>query len=471
MDAEADTEAEAGAKAGTEAGTEADVFPEGGVGGEDDDSVEYWSRDGLPEKLSIPTYPPRNQKRPHPSSDNSDARPLSPRHKPPQHKRQAYTAQEKLKWLERLKVGVSELALPRESGIHSKCLTEWKRASQVLKDAHGAQKRMHGRGRASWYRPMELKVYTRLLEWRRRGVAVSVGRLQECLREFMKALFLDVKWKGSQWWTDRFRKRWNLSVRMKTRVAQKTFEHKCRQAAQAVLAVVRDACREYRIEIRYIINANQTSLWLEMPATTTVDEMGMRSVPNNNGSYQKERVTVMLTCTADREKLKPWVFFKRKTFPKDLQPIVSCTDLVMACHQNGWMDAAGITRWLDECIKPLILPRFGRQARSEMLVLDSYCGHLMEEMKAKFAELMIVPAIIPGGCTAEAQPLDMPINKSLKASVRQHNALDESKERLVMVHRRSQLTHEVDVDDDIIADGFSGNNCPEPEFDDDDHLP
>ncbi|CAI7732080.1 unnamed protein product [Closterium sp. NIES-53] len=45
------------------------------------------------------------------------------------------------------------------------------------------------------------------------------------------------------------------------------------------------------------------------------------------------------------------------------------------------------------------------------------------------------------------------------------NALDGSEDHLVMAHRRSQLSHEVEVDDDIQADGFWGNNSTEPESD------
>ncbi|CAI7814183.1 unnamed protein product [Closterium sp. NIES-54] len=217
--AEGDAGAEGGTEADTEAATEAgtaeDVFPEGAPGGDDDDGVEYWSRDGLPEKLPIPTYPPRNRKRPHPSSQNRDSCPPSPRHKPNDHKRQAYTTAEKLKWVSQLDVAVSVRALARESGIHRKYLANWKRAADFLKEAHSARCRMHGRGRASWYRPMEIKVYERLLDWRRKGTAVSVGRLQEWSREFMTILYPLVKWKGSQQWSDRFRRWWNLSVRMK----------------------------------------------------------------------------------------------------------------------------------------------------------------------------------------------------------------------------------------------------------------
>ncbi|CAI7807863.1 unnamed protein product [Closterium sp. NIES-53] len=142
-----------------------------------------------------------------------------------------------------------------------------------------------------------------------------------------------------------------------------------------------------------------------------------------------------------------------------------------------------------------------------MVVLDSYRGHLTEGAKEKFCELNCVPAIIPSGCTAEVQPLDLSINKSFKASVRQQyqkwfqeegqeqltragtiakrawkavpadlikrafltcgigNALDDSEDDLAMAHRRSQLTAEVDVDDSIIANGYFGNNCQEPESD------
>ncbi|CAI7831875.1 unnamed protein product [Closterium sp. NIES-54] len=227
-----------------------------------------------------------------------------------------------------------------------------------------------------------------------------------------------------------------------------------------------------------------------MPATTTVDQTGVRSVPIRSAGYQKEHVTVMLACTADRMKLKPWVFFKRKTVPKGVFP----PDVVVACHDNGWMDANGVIRWLEECVKPFLKPGFGRHARSSMVVLDSYRGHLTEGVKEKFRELNCVPAIIPSGCTAEIQPLDVCINKSFKASkpppevvVRWisrawkavpadlikrafltcgiSNALDGSEDGLAMAHRRSELTAEVDVSDSIIADGFFGNNCQEPESD------
>ncbi|CAI7880226.1 unnamed protein product [Closterium sp. NIES-53] len=335
---------------------------------------------------------------------------------------------------------------------------------------------------------MELKFYARLLNLRRKGTAISVGRLQEWSKEYMKLLFPDMKWNGSQRWSERFRKQWNLSVRMKTKIAQKTAArkndllfyrvlvvlccftvcllccdytltlptvHACAEVAeqcQKFWQFVRDKRRKRGIETRWIINADQTPLWLEMSATTTVDQTGVRSVPIRSAGYQKERVTVM-------------------------------------------------------------------QARSTMVVLDSYRRHLTDAVKENFADLDIMPAVIPSGCTAEVQPLNVSINKSFKASIHQHyeswfeeegqerltpagnikkpspavvlrwisrawkavppelikkafltcgisNALDGFEDGLAMAHWQSQLTHEVDVDDEIFASGFFGNNCEEPESDD-----
>ncbi|CAI7763781.1 unnamed protein product [Closterium sp. NIES-54] len=161
------------------------------------------------------------------------------------------------------------------------------------------------------------------------------------------------------------------------------------------------------------------------------------------------------------------------------------------------MEATRVIQWLDEGVVPFLKPKFGVQSRSATLVLDSYRGHLTKEVKARFAALNIVPAVIPAGCTADVQPLDVSVNKSFKArNIKKpppgvvlkwisrawkampaelikkslltcgiSNALDGSEYHLVMAHRRSQLSHEVEVDDDIQADGFWGNNSTEPESD------
>ncbi|CAI7774465.1 unnamed protein product, partial [Closterium sp. NIES-53] len=111
--------------------------------------------------------------------------------------------------------------MSRKSGISRRCLTEWKNRKGELEGAHGARCRLHGRGRSSWYRDMEAEVYRRFLAHRKKCLAVSIARLQKWSHEVMKELHPGEKWAGSQRWTQRFRRRWNLTTRAKTRVGQK----------------------------------------------------------------------------------------------------------------------------------------------------------------------------------------------------------------------------------------------------------
>ncbi|CAI7876611.1 unnamed protein product [Closterium sp. NIES-53] len=140
-------------------------------------------------------------------------------------------------------------------------------------------------------------------------------------------------------------------------------------------------------------------------------------------------------------------------------------------------------------------------------------GHLTPEVKKKFGELNLVPAVIFVGCTSEIQPLDVAVNRSFKAAVRQlyqewferegvdtltkkgercssswisavwksvpkeliqrafltcgiSNALDGSQDKLCLQHRRDELEgEEVDMDDEIAAHSFFCNNVEEPESD------
>ncbi|CAI7771436.1 unnamed protein product [Closterium sp. NIES-54] len=172
-------------------------YDESATGAEDD--VEWLAADGLPEDLPVPSFPPPNKKRPHPSKQNRDARPPSHRSKPSKYKRNSYTSQEKLQWIAKLESeAVSVRRMSRDTGISRKSLAEWKSRKGDLEGVHGARKHLHRHGRASWYRDMEIEVYSRVFAHRKRCLSVSVGRLQKWSHEVMKILHPDVKWAGSQ---------------------------------------------------------------------------------------------------------------------------------------------------------------------------------------------------------------------------------------------------------------------------------
>ncbi|CAI2192354.1 8085_t:CDS:1, partial [Funneliformis geosporum] len=54
---------------------------------------------------------------------------------------------------------------------------------------------------------------------------------------------------------------------------------------------------------------------------------------------------------------------------------------------------------------------------SSLLVLDSFCGHLVSFVKQKLHEKATDMVVIPDGLTSKLQPLDVSINKSFKSNV------------------------------------------------------
>ncbi|GES77944.1 pogo transposable element with KRAB domain [Rhizophagus clarus] len=61
-----------------------------------------------------------------------------------------------------------------------------------------------------------------------------------------------------------------------------------------------------------------------------------------------------------------------------------------------------------------------------MIVYDSFCGHLKENVKTKFKQHNFHLTIIPAKLTSVCQPLDISINKPFKDNLRKkwHNEHD-----------------------------------------------
>ena len=50
--------------------------------------------------------------------------------------------------------------------------------------------------------------------------------------------------------------------------------------------------------------------------------------------------------------------------------------------------------------------------------MDSFSGHLTEDIKQACNDMNTIRAVIPGGMTSHLQPLDLTVNRSFKAHLR-----------------------------------------------------
>ncbi|CAI7863874.1 unnamed protein product, partial [Closterium sp. NIES-53] len=77
---------------------------------------------------------------------------------------------------------------------------------------------------------------------------------------------------------------------------------KCAKDCEAFWKSVRINPARHNIDLARIINADQTPLFVEMPAKRTLDHRDARSVPIRTAGYEKTRLTMMLASTASLEK-------------------------------------------------------------------------------------------------------------------------------------------------------------------------
>ncbi|KAK2549135.1 Pogo transposable element with KRAB domain [Acropora cervicornis] len=142
-------------------------------------------------------------------------------------------------------------------------------------------------------------------------------------------------------WCHRFMDRHDLSICRRTTISQKlpeNFEDKLLKFQRFITTEQ----KKHENDLSLIGNADQTPLTFDMPANSTVDAKGTKSVSIMTTGHEKDRFTVMLACLGDGAKLPPYVVFKQKTLPKDL---VLPWGIHVRAQAKGWMDESLVKDW------------------------------------------------------------------------------------------------------------------------------
>ena len=161
-----------------------------------------------------------------------------------------------------------------------------------------------------------------------------------------------------------------------------------------------------------ICNADETPIWLDKPRNYTVEQKGAKKVLIRTAGCEKQGITVMLGITADGHKLSPFLIFKRKTPPKTPKNAKLFPTDVLIHQENGWMTNELMLDWLESV--------WGRRPGAllnlpSMLCLDTFWRHLTDEIKNKIHRLKSELVVIPAGMMLVLLPLDVSVNKPLKA--------------------------------------------------------
>ena len=329
--------------------------------------------------------------------------------------RKCYDVSFKLQAVEYAKA-VSKEGAARKFKVDAKRIREWcKQEShlQVLKEQNGIKrKRLEGAGRKLTSENLEQI----LLEWieNQRGNKIRVSRkmiMRKAKEMFEQEELPDATrdtFEGSRGWVDKFLKRNNLTIRKRTTASQKTPDQLIPKLVSFVLHI-----RALRLRFDYPLPSigamDETAVWVDMLAETTVESVGSKSVGIKTTGNQKSKFTICLTAKANGVKLSPFVVFKGKRADPELAKMPG---IVVAYSANGWMNGTLTIQWLE---KVWGLFAFGRR----LLVWDSYRCHISDATKSEVRKLQTDMAVIPGGCTGLIQAPDVVWNSPFKAAYRE----------------------------------------------------
>lgn len=322
--------------------------------------------------------------------------------------RASYTAAFKLRVIA-YAVSHGNRAAGRQFSIDESCVRRWRsQRERLLKTPRNKRAE---RFRRAAFPDIEKEVTAWITEKRQGGIGVSANVI--CLKAKTVAQKLGIaetSFKASQRWCYGFMERHGFSIRRRTTIAQRLpqdYEEKLIRFQRFIIA----QRKKHDFELKHIGNADQTPLTFDIVTNSTVSEKGVKSVSILTTGHEKDRFTVMLACLGDGTKLPPYVVFKRKTLPKNVN---FPKGVIVRCQEKGWMDQGLVQDWLRTVWSKV----GGLTRKKSMLVWDSFRAHLSAPIRSTLKSLNTEPAVIPGGMTSMVQPLDVAINKPFKDRMR-----------------------------------------------------
>jgi len=308
--------------------------------------------------------------------------------------RKSYTVAQKLKIIQAVEKHGSITATAKYHNINKSMLSRWIKQENAFKTAKKSVRKI-GSGRTPTFPAQEEIVNEYILQQRSRNYIVSYNAIKSKMSSLTPSYF-----KASNGWLYSFLKRYKLSLRICTTTVKRatTLSTSITNRADSFHSFVLDSVKDWKGKEFDIWNMDETPVWLDMPAKKTVDVRGRKRIPQLSTGNHRKRLTVVLACSTG-SKVKPMIIASPSIASKS-----ACDLNGIHCQANGYMDSTLMLTWIKEYLLPSLI------SDRNLLIFDSFKGHLTEDVKNCLKENNIRYAVIPGGCTSFLQPLDLTVN-------------------------------------------------------------
>ncbi|KAG7368805.1 DDE superfamily endonuclease [Nitzschia inconspicua] len=190
--------------------------------------------------------------------------------------------------------------------------------------------------------------------------------------------------------------------------------------AQNWLAIMRPIVSAPDVQQKFILNMDQTPMFLSMCPHSSLNLQGERTVNGRRTTDSGSRFTVTCTVSANGDKLKPFLIFKgertgriaTREFPTNPYR----EQVALCCQKKAWQDGVNMEDYVDKILVPYLQEK--ANGVPCLLLMDDFSAHWTDDVKDRLEEIGITPYKIPPGCTYLVQPLDVGICKPFKDQVR-----------------------------------------------------
>ena len=197
-------------------------------------------------------------------------------------------------------------AAAKHFDLNAPMVGRWIKQSDKWKNGNKRSKHI-GSGRKAFYPKAEDKLYNWIIEQRKKGLAVNYTSVKLQMYKILKEPAIQAlypmgehEFQGTLSWIYSFMKRFDLSLRRKTKISQKLPEDTEAKIEEFRRFIIRLRTK-YNFDLNSIFNMDETPVWFDMAGSMTINNKGDKTVHIRTSGNDKNRFTVVLTCSAGKK--------------------------------------------------------------------------------------------------------------------------------------------------------------------------
>ena len=262
---------------------------------------------------------------------------------------------------------------------------------------------------------LDARIRDYIIEQRKKKIAVNFKMIKIEAQRFCP----DPDFKASPGWWQNVRRRLKISLRVGTHIIQKL----CSQSGQDIndylgriqkLKLENFMPSAFKLELLYG-NFDEVPLQFDMVSGKTYDFKGKKEICIQTTSGIKMRVTVLMAILSNGAVLPPlFVFKSKKAIAKELV-LKYANEALIYSNAKGWISETILLDWFERVWLNLNIS----VNQKPVLIFDQCKVHTSAQILKFLERKKITYEVIPAGTTGYLQPLDISINRPLKAYIKE----------------------------------------------------